>query len=73
MTKRTTEQRKSNLFFFKVISKEGKIVQTGSSKNYTNVLVEATDYAKEHNGYWQILSRYGRVVEDNLPSTLEVK
>ena len=76
MTKRkerTTAQRKSNLFFFKVINKEGKIVQTGSSKDYTSVLIEAIDYAKENDGYWQILSAFGRIIEDNLPSKLEVK
>jgi len=73
MMKRTKAQRKSNLFFFKVVDKEGKIVQTGSSKDYTSVLIEATEYAKECGGYWQIMSSLGRIIEDNIPSKMEVR
>lgn len=70
---RTTIQRKGNLFFFKVIDREGKIIQTGSSKDYTSVLIEATESAKECGGYWVIMSSLGRVIEDNLPRKMEVR
>lgn len=70
---KTRTRKKSNLFFFKVVDKEGKIIQTGSSKDYTSVLVEAIDSAKECGGYWQIMSSLGRVIEDNIPSKMEVR
>lgn len=64
---RTTEQRKSNLHFFKIVDKEGRVLQVGQSRDYTSVFIEATDLAKENNAYWQILNIYGRVIEDNIP------
>ena len=70
---RTKEQRKSNLYFFKVVTKEGNIVKTGSSKDYTSILIEAQDFAREFTGYWQILNYYGKTIDDNLPKKMEVK